>query len=149
MPVLAWNCVKTRGLSKMEQFYSAMLKDWLWAGTEFASIDVSFYFLSLIFACLAPCLADKGQAVAWLSPQFEAGREQIGKNGIIRDAKVHQTVLKLSLLVAVGTRFFSAWIDFHSPTKEWHETSNFANIWKGRGRATKLPWNRKSCRESA
>ncbi|CIV60718.1 hemolysin A [Streptococcus pneumoniae] len=39
-------------------------------------------------------LADQGQVVALVKPQFEAGREQIGKNGIIRDAKIHQNVLE-------------------------------------------------------
>ena len=51
----------------------------------FASIDVSFISLSLILPALHRVLTNQGQVVALVKPQFEAGREQIGKNGIIRD----------------------------------------------------------------
>ena len=63
---------------------------------SFASIDVSFISLGLILPALHRILANQGQVVALIKPQFEAGREQIGKNGIIRDAKVHQHVLETS-----------------------------------------------------
>lgn len=59
----------------------------------FASIDVSFISLSLILPNLTKLLEPHGEVVALVKPQFEAGREQVGKKGIIRDAKVHQQVL--------------------------------------------------------
>ena len=72
---------------------------------SFASIDVSFISLSLILPALHRVLADQGQVVALVKPQFEAGREQIGKNGIIRDAKVHQNVLESVTAMAVEVGF--------------------------------------------
>ena len=51
----------------------------------FASIDVSFISLNLILPALAKILVDGGKLFALVKPQFEAGREQIGKNGIVRE----------------------------------------------------------------
>ena len=61
---------------------------------SFASIDVSFISLDLILPALHRILADHGQVVALVKPQFEAGREQIGKHGIVKDPKVHLAVLE-------------------------------------------------------
>ena len=59
----------------------------------FATIDVSFISLRIILPVLATFLEPGGEVVALVKPQFEAGREQVGKNGIVRDAKVHEQVL--------------------------------------------------------
>jgi 23S rRNA (cytidine1920-2'-O)/16S rRNA (cytidine1409-2'-O)-methyltransferase len=59
----------------------------------FASIDVSFISLKLILPTLAQLLSPNGQVVALIKPQFEAGREQVGKSGVIRDSSVHASVL--------------------------------------------------------
>lgn len=58
-----------------------------------ASIDVSFISLELILPPLVEILEDNGSVLALIKPQFEAGRERVGKNGIIRDAKVHEDVV--------------------------------------------------------
>lgn len=60
---------------------------------NFASIDVSFISLKLILPVLKTLLVAGSDVVALVKPQFEAGREQVGKKGIIRDAKVHKQVL--------------------------------------------------------
>lgn len=60
---------------------------------DFASIDVSFISLRIILPALAPLLKPGGQVVALIKPQFEAGREQVGKSGIIRDPSVHREVI--------------------------------------------------------
>ncbi len=60
----------------------------------FASIDVSFISLKLILPVLAAMLAKDGKTVALIKPQFEAGREQVGKSGVVRDPKVHASVLR-------------------------------------------------------
>lgn len=60
---------------------------------SFASIDVSFISLHLILPPLHAILADGGEVVALIKPQFEAGRENVGKHGIVRDHAVHEAVL--------------------------------------------------------
>ena len=57
-------------------------------------------------------MVDQGEVVALIKPQFEAGREQIGKNGIIRDAKVHQNVLESVTKMAVDEGFSVLGLDF-------------------------------------
>lgn len=61
---------------------------------NFASIDVSFISLKLILPVLKTLLVANSDVVALVKPQFEAGREQVGKKGIVRDPKVHEQVLK-------------------------------------------------------
>ena len=61
---------------------------------DFISIDVSFISLKLIFPVAAKVLADNGEIVCLVKPQFEAGKEQVGKKGIVRDPKVHEEVIK-------------------------------------------------------
>ena len=60
---------------------------------DFISIDVSFISLKLVFPVAAQLLDDEGSLVCLVKPQFEAGREQVGKKGIVRDSKVHEEVI--------------------------------------------------------
>jgi len=60
----------------------------------FASVDVSFISLRLILPPLAELLGGGGQAVSLVKPQFEAGREKVGKKGVVRDPDVHLEVLE-------------------------------------------------------
>lgn len=59
-----------------------------------ASIDVSFISLRLILPPLVDILTNDGVVLALIKPQFEAGRERIGKNGIVKDKQTHQEVLE-------------------------------------------------------
>ncbi|OMP67717.1 TlyA family RNA methyltransferase [Domibacillus epiphyticus] len=61
---------------------------------HFAVIDVSFISLSLILPVLKSLLVPGSDVVALVKPQFEAGREQVGKKGIVRDKAVHQAVIE-------------------------------------------------------
>ena len=72
---------------------------------DFASVDVSFISLGLILPALRPLLADDGQAVCLVKPQFEAGRELVGKKGVVRDRLVHLQVLEQFLRHAVQADF--------------------------------------------
>ena len=79
---------------------------------DFISVDVSFISLKHIFPVAAKMLKDRGKMVCLIKPQFEAGREQVGKKGIVRDRKVHiqviENVIKYSLdngLAPVGLTF--------------------------------------------
>jgi 23S rRNA (cytidine1920-2'-O)/16S rRNA (cytidine1409-2'-O)-methyltransferase len=61
---------------------------------EFISVDVSFISLKHIFPVAADILSKDGRMIALIKPQFEAGREQVGKNGIVRDQKVRDLVIE-------------------------------------------------------
>lgn len=60
---------------------------------DFASVDVSFISLRLILPALRGVMGGSSQAVCLVKPQFEAGREKVGKKGVVRDPKVHLEVL--------------------------------------------------------
>ncbi len=61
---------------------------------DFISIDVSFISLRLVFPVASKLLSEKGSLVCIVKPQFEAGRDQVGKKGIVRDAAVHREVIE-------------------------------------------------------
>ncbi|MCI2254596.1 TlyA family RNA methyltransferase [Domibacillus sp. PGB-M46] len=61
---------------------------------DFAVIDVSFISLALILPVLKTLLVPGADVMALVKPQFEAGREEVGKKGIVRDRKVHQAVIE-------------------------------------------------------
>ncbi len=61
---------------------------------EFASVDVSFISLKKIIPVLCELLNDKFELVCLIKPQFEAGREKVGKNGVVKDKKVHVEVIE-------------------------------------------------------
>lgn len=73
----------------------------------FVCIDVSFISLKLILPAVQKWLADDGDIIALVKPQFEAGPAQVGKGGIVRDTAVHQAVL-LDLLAWVGAHGLAA-----------------------------------------
>ena len=64
---------------------------------DFISIDVSFISLRLVLPVAQKFLAPAGQIVCLIKPQFEAGRERLGKNGVVRDPKIHAEILKETL----------------------------------------------------
>jgi 23S rRNA (cytidine1920-2'-O)/16S rRNA (cytidine1409-2'-O)-methyltransferase len=69
-------------------------------GLNFVSVDVSFISLGLILPALRPLLAEGANLVCLVKPQFEAGREKVGKKGVVRDPAVHREVLE-SFVAAV------------------------------------------------
>ena len=72
---------------------------------DFASIDVSFISLKLIFPALYPLLREGGEIACLIKPQFEAGREKVGKKGVVRDPAVHLEVLQQFLRHAKENNF--------------------------------------------
>ena len=60
---------------------------------DFASVDVSFISLTLVLPVAYQFLSEQGEMVCLIKPQFEAGRDKIGKNGVVRDKKTHIEVL--------------------------------------------------------
>jgi len=72
---------------------------------DFASIDVSFISLKLIFPALYGLLRQGGEIACLIKPQFEAGREKVGKKGVVRDPAVHLEVLEHFLTHAKESHF--------------------------------------------
>lgn len=83
---------------------------------DFASVDVSFISLKLVLPVAKTLLADNGEIVALIKPQFEAGREQVGKKGVVKDIKVHYEVIKKILDFARSIDLHVAGLSF-SPIK--------------------------------
>ena len=83
---------------------------------DFFSVDVSFISLHLILPTLRPLLREEGQAVCLVKPQFEAGRDKVGKKGVVRDPETHLEVLEHFLDHAAQAGFTVKDITF-SPIK--------------------------------
>ena len=83
---------------------------------DFFSVDVSFISLNLILPALRPLMKEKGQAVCLVKPQFEAGKDKVGKHGVVRDPQVHLEVLEHFLDHAASAGFTVKDITF-SPIK--------------------------------
>ena len=79
---------------------------------DFASVDVSFISMRLILPALRPLLKDGGEVAALVKPQFEAGREKVGKKGVVRDPAVHLEVLEQFLRQAEQFDFSVKGLDF-------------------------------------
>lgn len=83
---------------------------------DFASVDVSFISLSKILPAASEILSDEGEMVCLIKPQFEAGRELVGKKGVVRDPGVHEDVILSCMRYAGDNAFFVAGLD-HSPVR--------------------------------
>jgi len=90
---LDWKLRNNNKVVVMERFNARYLeKSMLKEIPDFVSIDVSFISLNKIIKPLYDCLNEDAEVIALIKPQFEAGRELIGKNGVVRDEKVHKFV---------------------------------------------------------
>jgi len=83
---------------------------------DFASVDVSFISLSHILPVMQTLLKTGGKAVCLIKPQFEAGKENVGKKGVVRDKAVHISVIEKILTLAIENKFSVLGLDF-SPIK--------------------------------
>ena len=83
---------------------------------DFASVDVSFISLKLVFPVLFELLSESGEAVALIKPQFEAGRGQVGKKGVVRDINIHYSVVSDVIEFAKTVGFSVCGLSF-SPIK--------------------------------
>ena len=83
---------------------------------DFASIDVSFISLKTIMPAVKNLLGDKGEVVALIKPQFEAGREKVGKKGVVRDIEVHLEVVNKIVTFLIENEFNILGLSF-SPIK--------------------------------
>lgn len=83
---------------------------------DFASIDVSFISLKLVLPAVKELLNNSGEIIALIKPQFEAGREKVGKKGVVRDKSVHREVINNILTFAQTHGFAIKGLTF-SPIK--------------------------------
>lgn len=82
----------------------------------FSSIDVSFISLTKVLLPVKNLLTKDGQVVCLIKPQFEAGREKVGKKGVVRDRAVHEEVIRMVMDYAASIDFYPLALDF-SPVK--------------------------------
>ena len=83
---------------------------------DFATVDVSFISLKLVLPVVFNLLKENGEAVCLIKPQFEAGRDKVGKKGVVRDIEIHKEVLYNIIQYAKNANFYLKGLDF-SPIK--------------------------------
>lgn len=105
---------------------------------DFFSVDVSFISLKLVLPTVLPLLTDDGQGVCLIKPQFEAGRERVGKKGVVRDIQTHIDVVREITDFANENGFSVLGLDF-SPIKGPEGNIEYLMyIQKGSGKANVL-----------
>jgi len=83
---------------------------------EIATIDVAFISLDKVLPAVKKLLSNDGCVIALIKPQFEAGRDKVGKKGVVRDRKVHEEVIEKVIADAKIERFGIGGLDY-SPIK--------------------------------
>ncbi|MBF1682812.1 MAG: TlyA family RNA methyltransferase [Selenomonas artemidis] len=83
---------------------------------DFASIDVAFISLDKVLPVVRTLLSERGEVVALIKPQFEAGKARVGKNGVVRDPLVHEDVVRSVVGVAEQIGFIPMGLTY-SPVK--------------------------------
>lgn len=114
---LAWNLRQSEKVVNLERTNIRYItKEQVPDTVDFVSIDVSFISLGLVIPVLSPLLADDAMMVCLVKPQFEAGREKVGKHGVVRDPATHIEVLERAVGFAKKSGFGIVGIEF-SPIK--------------------------------
>jgi 23S rRNA (cytidine1920-2'-O)/16S rRNA (cytidine1409-2'-O)-methyltransferase len=114
---LAWKLRQDERVVSMEKTNIRYLTpDQINDRISFASIDVSFISLTKVLVPVRELLDTEGEIVCLIKPQFEAGREKVGKKGVVRDRKVHEEVITLVCDFASQSGFECLDLDF-SPIK--------------------------------
>lgn len=103
---LDWKLRSDARVTVMERTNARFMEPaWFGDGLEFASIDVSFISLDKILPPLYSCLKENGQVVALIKPQFEAGKNKVGKHGVVSDQDTHIEVIERILGVSQTAGF--------------------------------------------
>lgn len=98
---LAWSLRTDERVKNMERTNVRNIKpEDIGETIDFASIDVAFISLSKVLPAVKALLSEDGTVVALIKPQFEAGREKVGKKGVVRDPLVHREVINNVILAA-------------------------------------------------
>lgn len=114
---LAWKLRTDERVINLERTnFRYVTKEQIPEELDFASVDVSFISLYHILPVLKTLLKKGGRAVCLIKPQFEAGKENVGKKGVVRDKNVHIEVINKVLGYVKNNGFVTLGIDF-SPVK--------------------------------
>ncbi|MBR4642236.1 MAG: TlyA family RNA methyltransferase [Selenomonadaceae bacterium] len=115
---LAWKLRSNVQVVNMERtnIRNVTRNDFYYGLPEFVSIDVAFISLEKVLPVVFDVLKDSGEVVALIKPQFEAGREHVGKKGVVRDKKIHAAVIEKVLNFAAKVGLGICGLDF-SPIK--------------------------------
>ena len=114
---LAWSLRTDERVVNMERTnIRNVTLDMLAEPIEFFSVDVSFISLHHIFPVAQAITTPDAMGVCLVKPQFEAGREKVGKNGVVRDPATHREVLHNAMGYAAANGFVVRGLDF-SPVK--------------------------------
>lgn len=110
---LAWKLRTDERVVNLERTnFRYLTKETITDEIDFASIDVSFISLKKILPVLFDFLKDNGKTVALIKPQFEAGKEKVGKKGVVRDINTHKEVISGIVDFAFETGFSVLGLDF-------------------------------------
>lgn len=114
---LAWKLREDNRVVNMERTnFRYVTHEQIPEAIDFASVDVSFISLRLIVPVMRELLKDGGRAVCLIKPQFEAGRENVGKKGVVREQSVHVQVVSDIVQFLLDTGFSVLSLDY-SPVK--------------------------------
>ena len=114
---LAWKLRSDERVINMERTNVRYLeKDSLHEQVDAATIDVAFISLDKVLPAVHKIVKEDGFVIALIKPQFEAGKENVGKKGVVRDPKVHESVINNVIDFAKEEGFGIAGLDF-SPIK--------------------------------
>lgn len=114
---LAWSLRTDERVTVMERTNARSLTpDMFPEKMDMAVMDMSFISLHLVLPAVRSLLKEGGQVVCLVKPQFEAGREKVGKKGVVRDPAVHREVLENFIAAAGGLGFAVAGMSF-SPVR--------------------------------
>lgn len=114
---LAWKLRQEERVVSMEKTNIRYLaREQIEDEIAFASIDVAFISLTKVLEPVRELLAPEGEVICLIKPQFEAGREKVGKKGVVRDPAVHEEVIGKVLSYARSLGFAVLWLDY-SPIK--------------------------------
>ncbi len=114
---LAWKLRNDERVVCMEKTnFRYITPDMIADPIEFASADVSFISLDKILPAAYPLLSEHAEMVCLIKPQFEAGRQQVGKKGVVRDRNVHEEVIARIIDVADECGFAPRMLSY-SPIK--------------------------------
>lgn len=114
---LAWSIRNDPRVTVMERTNIRYLTpDDIGVPVDLSVIDVSFISLSLVLPAVKELLKPTGQVVCLIKPQFEAGKENVGKKGVVRDPKIHEAVLNQFISLADSLNFAILNLTF-SPVK--------------------------------
>lgn len=114
---LAWKLRNDERVVCMEQTnFRYMVREDIQDDLDFASVDVSFISLTKILIPARNLLKEGGQMVCLIKPQFEAGRDKVGKNGVVREPEIHEEVIRKIIDYADSIGFTVLHLEF-SPIK--------------------------------